>query len=154
MNELFQLPTHLIDGPRPTERPFIENVSLDDVVKGNHYRAHILIQIVDPDMVHPEPAYKGFEKRHTFSFLDVEESDDPLAPTRDHAEDIAEILKDAFLLKKSVTVHCVAGICRSGAVVEVGVMMGFQDLEKYRQPNLLLKGLLMNEVFPGWRYDD
>jgi predicted protein tyrosine phosphatase len=51
----------------------------------------------------------------------------------------------------NVVVHCMAGICRSGAVVEVGVMMGFNDCEKYRQPNLRVKHKLMKQL--GWTYN-
>jgi predicted protein tyrosine phosphatase len=50
-----------------------------------------------------------------------------------------------------VIVHCFAGICRSGAVCELGVMMGFQDTERFRQPNLLVKNRMMKAL--GWTYD-
>jgi hypothetical protein len=50
-----------------------------------------------------------------------------------------------------VVVHCVAGICRSGAVAEVGVMMGFDDAEAFRSPNLLVKHKMMRKL--GWTYD-
>jgi predicted protein tyrosine phosphatase len=40
-------------------------------------------------------------------------------------------------------VHCVAGLCRSGAVTEVGVMMGFEDTHRYRNPNVFVKKMLM-----------
>jgi hypothetical protein len=51
-----------------------------------------------------------------------------------------------------VVVHCVAGVCRSGAVCEVGVMMGFNDTEVFRAPNLLVKHKMMKKL--GWTYDE
>jgi rhodanese-related sulfurtransferase len=51
----------------------------------------------------------------------------------------------------NVVVHCHAGICRSGAVCEVGVMMGFTDCERFRAPNLLVKHKMMRVL--GWTYD-
>jgi hypothetical protein len=52
----------------------------------------------------------------------------------------------------NVVVHCFAGICRSGAVCEVGVMMGFNDTERFRSPNLLVKHRMMKHL--GWTYDE
>jgi hypothetical protein len=51
----------------------------------------------------------------------------------------------------NVIVHCVAGVCRSGAVCEVGVMLGFDDTEAFRSPNLLVKHRMMKCL--GWTYD-
>jgi hypothetical protein len=51
----------------------------------------------------------------------------------------------------NVVVHCFAGICRSGAVTEVGVMMGFEDTGRFRAPNLLVKHRMMRAL--GWTYD-
>ena len=51
----------------------------------------------------------------------------------------------------NVVVHCHAGVCRSGAVAEVGVMMGFADCERFRIPNLLVKHKMMRVL--GWTYD-
>jgi len=46
----------------------------------------------------------------------------------------------------NVVVHCHMGVCRSGAVAEVGVMMGFRDTEKFRIPNLMVKKKLMEQL--------
>jgi hypothetical protein len=51
-----------------------------------------------------------------------------------------------------VVVHCHAGVCRSGAVCEVGVMMGFQDTYVFRAPNLLVKHGMMRTL--GMLYSD
>ena len=52
----------------------------------------------------------------------------------------------------NVVVHCHAGVCRSGAVCEIGVMMGFDDCEVFRSPNLLVKHKMMKVL--GWTYDE
>jgi hypothetical protein len=51
----------------------------------------------------------------------------------------------------NVVVHCHAGVCRSGAVCEIGVMLGFVDTEVFRAPNLLVKHRMMKAL--GWDYD-
>ena len=57
-----------------------------------------------------------------------------------------------MLFRSNVLVHCHAGICRSGAVVEVGSMIGFTPTERYRQPNLRVKRKMMKEL--GLTYDE
>ena len=52
----------------------------------------------------------------------------------------------------NVIVHCHAGVCRSGAVAELGVMLGFKDTESFRSPNLLVKHKMMKAL--GWTYDE
>ena len=52
----------------------------------------------------------------------------------------------------NVIVHCHAGVCRSGAVAEIGVAMGFSDTEAFRSPNLLVKHKMMKVL--GWTYDE
>jgi hypothetical protein len=52
----------------------------------------------------------------------------------------------------NVVVHCHAGVCRSGAVCEIGVMLGFRDTEAFRSPNLLVKHRMMRAL--GWLYDE
>ena len=51
----------------------------------------------------------------------------------------------------NVLVHCHAGICRSGAVVEVGEIMGFTPTDRFRAPNLLVKHRMMKAL--GLTYD-
>lgn len=138
--------------------PWIQNVSLDDVKKGHHVRVgenSMLIQIVDPDMEHPEPAYQ-FREVHQFRFLDLEQNDDCINDAwkiqDQDAEQLVGLLQHALDNCMDVVVHCVAGICRSGAVAEVGVMMGFDDTEVFRSPNLLVKHKMMKQL--GWTYDE
>jgi predicted protein tyrosine phosphatase len=137
--------------------PWIQNVSLSDVRKGHHIRVGenaMLIQIVDPDMEHPEPAH-DFKETHKFKFLDIEEHDECIDPNwkvqDQQAEQLVELLEHALEKRMDVVVHCVAGICRSGAVAEVGVMLGFDDAEAFRSPNLLVKHKMMKKL--GWLYD-
>ena len=51
----------------------------------------------------------------------------------------------------NVVVHCHAGVCRSGAVAEVGITMGFEDTGVFRAPNLMVKHKLMKAL--GMTYD-
>ena len=137
---------------------YIENVSWDDVKHGWHTdmgdRA-ILIQIADPATFFPDPKNKFFWS-YKFEFLDAEDSDverfgeEPLF-SDSQAEEIVGILRAALRENRNVLVHCHAGICRSGAVVEVASMMGFTPTNRYRQPNLRVKHKLMKQM--GWTYD-
>ena len=133
-------------------QPWIQNVSLSDIKKGTHYDAgynSVLIQIVDPAMEFPWPKHE-FNVVHHFEFLDLEKDDLPDAEefkiTDHQAESLVQILKQALANKMNVIVHCVAGICRSGAVAEVGIMMGFRDTETFRSPNLLVKHKMLKAL--------
>lgn len=138
--------------------PWIQNVSLSDVKRGHHIDAGInsmLIQIVDPAMEFPTPSYP-FKEVHQFEFLDLEQNDHSIDEDwkiQDaQAEQLVALLQRAFENRMNVVVHCVAGVCRSGAVCEVGVMMGFRDTEVFRSPNLLVKHKMMRVL--GWTYDE
>lgn len=136
---------------------WIQNVALGDISKGNHVRVDensMLIQIVDPAMEFPQPLYK-FREVHQFEFLDLEHGDDfaeEFKITDEQAAELVRLLQHAYTNHMDVIVHCVAGVCRSGAVCEVGVMMGFQDTEVFRSPNLLVKHKMMRAL--GWTYDE
>lgn len=136
---------------------WIQNVALADIPKGNYRgdgKGAILIQIVDPAMTFPVPKHK-FDAVHQFEFLDLEDADpcveEGFKITDEQAQMITMILAEALMLKKNVVVHCHAGICRSGAVAEVGVMMGFDDAKAFRAPNLRVKHKMMKAL--GWTYD-
>jgi protein tyrosine phosphatase len=138
--------------------PFIQNVAWADIPKGDHFdcgdRA-MLIQIVDPATSFPIPKH-NFKTVHQYEFLDVEEDEksslSEFAMQPWQAKQIAALLQEALQDKRPVVVHCFAGVCRSGAVAEVGVMMGFQDTRRFRQPNTWVKKLLMKEL--GWTYEE
>jgi protein-tyrosine phosphatase len=137
--------------------PWIQNVSLGDIPKGHHVAVgenSMLIQIVDPGMEFPTPLHK-FKETHQFNFLDLEVGDafgEEFKVTDVQAEQLVNLLKHALDKRMNVIVHCVAGVCRSGAVCEVGVMMGFDDTEDYRSPNLMVKHKMMKVL--GWTYEE
>jgi len=138
--------------------PWIQNVSLSDIRKGFHIDAgfnSMLIQICDPPGDFPTPKYQ-FKEVHQFQFLDVEEKDEVLEEamkcSQEQANELVRLLQHAFENRMNVVVHCHAGVCRSGAVCELGVMMGFRDTEVFRSPNLLVKHKMMKCL--GWTYDE
>lgn len=137
--------------------PFIQNVSWKAVEVGQHYDAgdnSMLIQIVDPCVTFPTPA-RAFKEVHRFEFLDLELEDtfaSEFKVTDEQAGQLVKLLQHALEQDMNVIVHCMAGICRSGAVAEVGVMMGFEDSKVFRNPNLLVKHRMMGHL--GWTYTD
>lgn len=131
---------------------YIENCSLDDFVKGNHRvspKGAIAIQIIDPGDETPSPKEDVFDKRYVFEFLDAEEvsrfTPHNYLISDEQSSQIASILLDALCQGKDVIVHCVAGMCRSGAVVEVAEMIGFNKCPRHRHPNVLVKRKLMEQ---------
>lgn len=146
--------------------PWIQNVAMSDIKNGFHFNPGenaMLIQIMDPPGDFPVPLYK-FKEIHQFDFLDVEEdgltnngdgewSDvSEFAVTQEQADKLVQLLQHAQANRMNVIVHCHAGVCRSGAVCEVGVMMGFNDTEVFRSPNLLVKHKMMKSL--GWTYNE
>ena len=137
--------------------PWIENVAAADIPTRFHHEAgenSMLISIVDPASWRPTPAHK-FKEVHNFEFLDVEEKDEVLEEamrcSQQQADELVRLLQHAKENRMNVVVHCFAGICRSGAVTEVGVMMGFDDTGRFRAPNLLVKHRMMRAL--GWTYN-
>jgi predicted protein tyrosine phosphatase len=105
----------------------------------------MLIQIVGPAEPFPVPLYQ-FREVHQFEFLDLERDDpgfDEFKITDQQAAALVGLLQRALAQGMDVIVHCVAGVCRSGAVAEVGVIMGFDDAGEFRIPNLLVKHKMM-----------
>lgn len=138
--------------------PWIQNISLADIRKGHHINPGenaMLIQICDPGYIFPDAKYK-FKETHQFEFLDIEEKDfaldEAMRCSHEQANELVRLLEHALASRMNVIVHCHAGVCRSGAVCEVGVMMGFDDTESYRSPNLLVKHRMMKAL--GWTYDE
>lgn len=137
--------------------PWIENVAAADVPMRFHHEAgenSMLIQIMDPCPTWwPTPAH-NFKETHRFEFLDAEDKDgfpDETKISDEQAAEIVGLLQHALANNMNVVVHCMAGLCRSGAVAEVGVMMGFADAERTRIPNIRVKHRLMKQL--GWTYD-
>ena len=140
--------------------PLIENVSMEDVRKGTHTdmgENAMLIQITDPAYYPPIPK-QDFRIITQFEFLDAEDEDiekygydEGFLISDEQAEELIEFLDWALEKDMNVIVHCHAGICRSGAVVEVASMMGFTPTDRFRAPNLRVKNKLMKVL--GWTYD-
>lgn len=136
--------------------PWIENVAADDIPKKFHHNCgenSMLISIVDPASWRPTPAHK-FKEIHNFEFLDAEDADgfpDEAKISDEQAQELVRLLQHALANNMNVVVHCYAGLCRSGAVAEVGVIMGFQDCERFRSPNLRVKHRMMKIL--EWSYD-
>jgi predicted protein tyrosine phosphatase len=135
---------------------WIQNISMQRLIDGDHTnpgKNSVLIQIVDPGRDFPKPKYK-FSEINQYRFLDLEDTDNwghEYKITDAQALDIVNNLGAAINNNKNVIVHCHMGLCRSGAVCEVGVMMGFKDRKTHRIPNLLVKHKLMKAL--GWTYD-
>ena len=127
---------------------WIENVAASDVSTGFHYDCGpnaMLISITDPAGWKPLPKH-NFKEVHEFEFLDAEDEDgfpDECKISDEQAEQLVALLNRAKENAMNVVVHCHAGICRSGAVVEVATMLGFTATDRYRQPNLRVKSKMM-----------
>ena len=137
---------------------WIKNYSAADVAAGSHEDPgdnSVLIQIADDTSLFPLPLFP-FKKVYQFVFGDLEDKD---AAPEEHkfsdlqAEQIIAILNDAITNHSNVIVHCVVGVCRSGAVVEVGQLMGFEESHRWRAPNLRVKHKLM-KVLNFYSYDE
>ena len=135
---------------------WIENISLEDAKNGHHYDAGpnaMLIRIQDPATEFAIPKHQ-FKEIYEFEFLDAEDEDkfdDDFKISDSQADALVALLQRALDNSMNVVVHCHAGICRSGAVVEVASMMGFTPTDRYRQPNLRVKHKMMKVL--GWTYE-
>ena len=134
----------------------IQNISMADIKSGDHIPSTraVLIQICDPGYEFPVPKHQ-FVETHQFEFLDCEldnDYPDEAKFSQEQAAQIIAVLTSALEQQLDVVVHCHAGLCRSGAIAEVGVMMGFEETNRRRQPNLLVKYRLLAEL--DWTYDD
>lgn len=135
----------------------IQNVSLRDIMTGNHMDAghnSMLIQITDKGAYFPRPM-RDFKEVHQFDFHDLDHetggSLDECLIEDEQAVQIAVLLKRALDENMNVVVHCHAGLCRSGAVAEVGTMIGFTDGGRDRLPNVLVKKKILQAL--GISYD-
>lgn len=135
---------------------WIENVSMSDIHLGHHSDLGenvMLIRIQDP-ATEFKPTKRQYKEVYCFEFLDAEDEDgfdEDFKINDSQANELVMLLSHALEKSMNVIVHCHAGICRSGAVVEVGSMMGFTPTERYRQPNLRVKRKMMKVL--GATYD-
>ena len=130
---------------------WIENEAASDVSTGYHYACGnnaMLISITDPAGWKPKK-HHTFKEIHEFEFLDAEDEDDfpdEAKISDEQAEQIVALLKHALDQHMNVVVHCYAGICRSGAVVEVATKMGFTSTDKFRDPNKRVLSKMMKAL--------
>lgn len=130
---------------------WIENVAASDVSTGYHYACGdnaMLISITDPAGWKPKK-HHTFKEIHEFEFLDAEDEDDfpdEAKISDEQAEQIVALLKHALNQHMNVVVHCYAGICRSGAVVEVATKMGFTPTDRFRDPNKRVLSKMMKAL--------
>lgn len=135
---------------------WIENVSMSDIHLGHHSDLGtntMLIRIQDP-ATEFKPTKYSFKEVYCFEFLDAEDEDgfdEDFKISDQQAANIVALLKRAIATNMNVMVHCHAGLCRSGAVTEVGTMIGFTATERLRIPNMRVKHRMMKAL--GWTYD-
>lgn len=136
---------------------FIQNISMADIVNGRHHYVNektILIQIQDYGCFQFAKPKCDFLEVHQFKFDDHDDPDKKTNITEKQAEIIASVLLFAQKEELNVVVHCHAGICRSGAVAEVGIIMGFEDRANNRIPNVLVKKRLLKALKMSNSWDD
>lgn len=68
---------------------------------------------------------------------------------KDSAAVIASDIRYAYEKGYNLIVSCVAGLSRSGAVVEAAIAYGFEDTGKARTPNSYVKSLIMEGLGIG-----
>lgn len=133
--------------------PKIENCSRRQILDGTHKldsNGSILISIVDPDHEYIIPKFDNFKEIYRFKFWDFdvncpEEKRSELFNS-EMAKQIINILMANFNNNINIIIHCSAGICRSGAITEIGSIIGFDPVHNNRMPNLLVKRLLMEQL--------
>lgn len=127
--------------------PWIENTSMKNVIEGLHYFEEsrtILIQIQDKNFDYCKALYHDkFAAVYRFQFDDSEE-EEPNSITDNQASFIGQILLESFHRNQNIVVHCHAGLCRSGAVADVGEIIGFQYAGQVKIPNLRVKSKILS----------
>lgn len=95
-----------------------------------------------------------FGELQFYFFDDQDEPDMPGVISPLDAMAMAGFIRAARINKANVWVHCTAGMCRSGAVVEVLKLLGWRimdDFSPQRVPNVLVFNMLRKE-FPELLY--
>jgi len=103
-----------------------------------------LISIADCDTPPVEP-HDNFGKVLFLHFDDTDNENDPNAIVEWQVKTIAAFINHARENNKNVWVNCHAGICRSGAIVELLGQLGWMIADEFspeRHPNRLVKELV------------
>ena len=135
--------------------PWIENCPRIAVELGTHTldsKTSILIQITDADLDFVTPYHGDYINVFRFMFHDVTEMIEHKGKkyypiTQEQANQLVEILDISLKEKYNVIVHCTAGLCRSGAVTEVGSIMGFRPVHDNRLPNVEVKSKMLRSLY-------
>jgi predicted protein tyrosine phosphatase len=132
---------------------YCQNISYEQAKYGTYsdvFKSNTMyIQIVDHESYSFTPKYE-FEVIDYFVFKDAESKHRKGAVTSNQITNIANLLRYANRNSLNVLVSCHAGLCRSGAVVEVLVShFGYTALDDTRIPNLLVKTELLKELGAG-----
>ena len=122
-----------------------------------------LISIIDPGDPQIKPANK-FNRVFSFEFDDCDPfpfcncNEQPMQEWQ--AMEMARIIREASHLNKNLWVHCTAGICRSGAVVEILKLLGWRSVNEFspkRLPNIhVFRSLRLqfDELKDNWELDE
>lgn len=132
---------------------FTANLSRRQVEAGVPFEVGLndwLISINDFDGATPNFANKWQEVLEVF-FDDIEEEQEE-AINVFQAFQIASFINRARHQQKNVWIHCTAGICRSGAVVEVLKLLGFTVAEDFRASERIPNSRVFSLV--RWQFDD
>ena len=136
--------------------PWICNVSAKDIICDWFPRTEhmVLIQISEPGTIPPHAPAGVFQEVHQFFFLDADEENCPenlksQLISDEVANNLANILTRCLERDISIVVHCRAGLCRSGAVAEVGIILGFNKTKNPRIPNPMVKRKLLKALGLG-----
>jgi predicted protein tyrosine phosphatase len=134
---------------------FIQNVSYTSFESGMHRAPRfnsVAIQILNKDrddfgaegdQVKWPISPFTFKEIYKFRLEDIDSSE---AISDEDAKQIAGILLNAYKNDQDVIVHCAAGISRSGAVCEVGTIIGFDDTHAFRLPNITIKSKILQHL--------
>jgi predicted protein tyrosine phosphatase len=121
----------LVNISRATAENFPWNVDNRDWLISIHSSQNKPAKIIAP-----------FGAIHNFCFDDVEDNNHGVCISQQQATQIADIIKQAENARvNTLWVHCDAGICRSGAVVEAAKLLGHtpdDEISNDRIPNTLV----------------
>jgi protein-tyrosine phosphatase len=133
---------------------WIHNCSKVHLILGKHPhpgQGGVLIQITDPEDEYALPKH-SFDHVYRFAFHDLhcglDESDWTKATpvSSSQAQHLVEILQWTRCAQGNIVVQCPVGLARSGAVVEVAQLLGFEATDAFRVPSLPLRYAMLEHL--------